>query len=240
MEERVSEAFEVARERDFERLQQLLTRTPEAASFRNEIGTPLLHVTAELNDVRSTELLLEAGADLEAEAAWGQTAFEWAANMGSGETAELLRARGAERLNLWTASALGDLDEVRARCAAGGVEPGVGRTPREGADLSGWPEDTPFLKGDAVSDAFYIACRNGHLEVAKLLREAGAEIEATGYFGATALHWAAINGHAEVVRWLVSEGADPSRRDPKFDGDAPGWAREGGHASLAEELDQEG
>jgi len=32
--------------------------------------------------------------------------------------------------------------------------------------------------------------------------------EADAEFGATALHWAALRGHAEVVRVLISYGAD--------------------------------
>ncbi len=89
------------------------------------------------------------------------------------------------------------------------------------------------MMGDALSDAFYIACRGGHLAVAQLLLEHGADIDAKGHFGATGLHWAALNGHAEVVRWLLERGAALDGRDARFDSTPEGWALETGHAGIA-------
>jgi ankyrin repeat protein len=89
------------------------------------------------------------------------------------------------------------------------------------------------MVGDAVSDAFYIACRSGQLAVAQLLLEHGADIDARGHFGATGLHWAALNGHTEVVRWLLERGAATDECDPRFDSTPEGWALETGHADLA-------
>jgi ankyrin repeat protein len=62
---------------------------------------------------------------------------------------------------------------------------------------------------------------------------AGADIRAKGYFGASALHWAAINGHEEIVRWLVDSGAETELHDPRFESTPGGWARERGHERLA-------
>lgn len=227
--------FEVARNRDRHALSALLSEYPRLASAVDDRGTPLLHVAAELDDGVMVEIILDGGADLEAEAPWGQTAFEWAASMGSQRAAATLLARGAE-LSLWTAAALGMLDEVRGFLANGGPR-AAGRTTGPGADLSGWPEGTAFRKGDAVSDAFYIACRNGVLDVARELHELGADVDAAGYFGATALHWAAHMGWRDVVDWLVEVGANARVRDPKFDATPAGWAREGGHDELARKLE---
>ena len=105
--------------------------------------------------------------------------------------------------------------------------------PAPGADLTGWPLDGPFLTGDVLSDAFYIACRNGHFSVAAFLLERGADVNACGYFGAPALHWAATNGHRDVVEWLLACGADRSILDPHFEASPSGWAREGGYEELA-------
>ena len=54
----------------------------------------------------------------------------------------------------------------------------------------------------------YWACLNGHLEVAKVLLEAGALINHSNCMLATPLHAAASSGHLQVMELLVAEGAD--------------------------------
>jgi ankyrin repeat protein len=54
----------------------------------------------------------------------------------------------------------------------------------------------------------------------------------------TGLHWAAINGHRNVVELLVTRGASRDIRDARYDSTPEGWAREGGHAELAKLLDR--
>ena len=44
--------------------------------------------------------------------------------------------------------------------------------------------------------------------------------------GATALHYAALNGHREIVRLLHETGADINGRDDRFDATPTGWAIE--------------
>eukprot|EP00756_Hemistasia_phaeocysticola_P058964 Hpha_TRINITY_DN35651_c0_g1::TRINITY_DN35651_c0_g1_i1::g.68510::m.68510 len=56
----------------------------------------------------------------------------------------------------------------------------------------------------------HIASSRGHLEVCKLLRTAGADVEARNAYGDAALHCAAAGGHKEVVEWLLDNGADPA------------------------------
>lgn len=222
---------------DVDGLAALLSIDPEGSKRRRPDGTTLLHQAAQAGHIGVIDLLLDAGLDPEVESEWGQTAFEWAANMNQREAALHLRYRGSARADVWLASALGSIDEVASYFDDGRLLPGAGRSPRPGARLDGWPEDGAFRSGDAVSDAFYIACRNGHLEVARFLRARGADVDAVGYFGARAIHWAAGGGHAPVVDWLIAEGADPGERDPKFGGTAAGWAREFGHAELADRLE---
>ena len=62
--------------------------------------------------------------------------------------------------------------------------------------------------------------------------ERGADIHGAGFFGAHPLHWAAGRGQDEIVRFLVSQGADMNARDPKFNGTPFGWAREFNHSST--------
>ena len=232
MAEGVEAAFEAVRSGDVDGLRALLAVDAGLVSARGTAGVTLLHVAAEQDDSQAAELLLDHGVETDAVADWGQTALEWAANVGSDGVAELLIERGAGRHGLWTAAALGRLYEVESTFSGGRVNEGVGRTPGPGADLSKWPLETAFRRGEVVSDAFYIACRRGRLEVARFLLARGADVNARGYFGASALHWAAAEGQEGVVRWLLEQGAEVAESDPHFGSTPAAWAHEGGHHEI--------
>ena len=57
----------------------------------------------------------------------------------------------------------------------------------------------------------YIASQNGHLEVVRLLIDAGADKDKARTDGATPLYIACQNGHLEVVRLLIDAGADKDK-----------------------------
>lgn len=59
----------------------------------------------------------------------------------------------------------------------------------------------------------HIAAREGHLDVAARLLDAGAEIDAGDSDDSTPLHVAALGGQAEMVAFLIERGADIARRD---------------------------
>ena len=55
----------------------------------------------------------------------------------------------------------------------------------------------------------HLAAARGHLEVVRMLVEAGAKKDQqTKDDGSTALHFASARGHLHVVRFLVESGAD--------------------------------
>jgi RNA polymerase sigma-70 factor (ECF subfamily) len=213
---------------------RLLAESSALASAKGEYDKTPLHWAAEKNHREIAELLLDAGADLELKTSWGATALEWAATLGSKDVGRLLLARGARGLNLYTAAGLGLLDEVKAYFATGRPPASAGRGPRHGEEAANIPPDSAVMTGDAVSDAFYIACRNGELAVAQFLLANGADLDTKGYFGATGLHWAAHNGHAGTVRWLIERGANLNLRDTKFNSTPAGWAMENGHRELVQ------
>ncbi|CAK9099458.1 unnamed protein product [Durusdinium trenchii] len=61
---------------------------------------------------------------------------------------------------------------------------------------------------DPTPPPMFVAAERGHLEVVRLLLEAGANQNAARANGTTALKDAARNGHLEVVRLLLEAGAD--------------------------------
>lgn len=75
----------------------------------------------------------------------------------------------------------------------------------------GFNPDQAYLFGNTLlKDAAY----KGHLEVARALIAAGANVNV--HSTTTALNQAAFHGHAEVVRLLLKSGADVNRADEMF------------------------
>jgi len=245
---------------DVTRVRQLLASDTTLANAKGAHNKTPLHWAAEKNDPELAELLVTAGADINAEVSWGMTPLQWAANMGSRDVAKVLLAHGAApQLNMWCAAGLGMLDVVQSfwdSASPSTLKPGAGQTrtrdltPQSGK--SGQPRDPgpgdgkwgkappPEGYAELVSQAFHIAARNGHVEVAKFLLPKGADINCRGFFGAPGLHWAAIRGHKAMVEFLIGHGADLTLRDQQFNSTALGWALEGNQTEIAELLKARG
>jgi ankyrin repeat protein len=70
--------------------------------------------------------------------------------------------------------------------------------------------------GDGGNTALWYAAQGplpGGIEVAKVLVDAGAEVNRQCEHGRTALHMAAAWGHVDIVKFLIEKLADPSIRD---------------------------
>jgi uncharacterized protein len=223
--------LQAVRDGDVPVVRRLLSADPRLVRATDDhLKTPL-HWAAEHDHHEVAKMLLDAGADLEATTSWGATPLDWAATMGSTKVADLLLARGAHGMNFVAAASLGKLDLVRKFLDSGAPLASLAKpAPTEPDDH--WPADSARMKGDVISNAFYGACRNGHTAVAALLLERGANVNAKGVFGGTALHWAAINGHEDTVAFLVAHGADLTIQDSKFDSTPEGWAAEGQHEEI--------
>ena len=91
-----------------------------------------------------------------------------------------------------------------------------------------------MLAEDGVT-ALIIACEEGHLEVARLLCEAGADKDKAMQDGATALILVSASRHLEVARLLCEAGADKDKTTQ--DGaTALIYASQNGHLELAQLL----
>lgn len=67
----------------------------------------------------------------------------------------------------------------------------------------------PDIKTNAGFTALHEACAKGHLEIARILLQYGANHSEAALSGIRPLHEAIENGHIEIVRLLISYGADP-------------------------------
>ncbi len=228
--------LQAVRDGDVSAVKRLLSDDPGLVRATDEnLKTPL-HWAAEHDHHVVAAVLLQAGGDVEAATSWGATPLDWAATMGSTKVADLLLARGAQGMNLVAAASLGKLDLARTFLDSGTPLASLARRAVPAAPNDHWVADSACMRGDVISDAFYGACRNGQTAVAALLLERGADVNAKGVFGATALHWAAINGHKDTVAFLVAQGANLTVRDTKFDSTPAEWAAEGQHDEIRELL----
>ncbi len=64
-----------------------------------------------------------------------------------------------------------------------------------------------------LNDELLTACRKGDLASAQQLLAKGADMETKTPYGQTPLYLAAINGHEDVVRFLLDKGADAEVTD---------------------------
>jgi hypothetical protein len=59
----------------------------------------------------------------------------------------------------------------------------------------------------------YATVKGGHVEIAKLLLEKGADVNARNCSDRTALYVVAERGHVDMAKLLLEKGADPNARD---------------------------
>ena len=126
-----------------------------------------------------------------ARASWNETPIEAATQLARRDIIEYLLGKGAP-LDLFTACVLGRRDLVEAELAR---DPGRARA--RGV------HDLPVL---------YFAAIGAHLDVARLLVASGADVN-DAVPAAAPIHGAVMGRSAEMVSWLLEQGADPSLPD---------------------------
>ena len=186
----------------------------------NEFGSTPLAEAATVGDTAIIEALLEAGAAVDAPGADGQTALMVVARTGNTAAAEALLERGANVIAreawrrqtalMWAAAqsqpAMVKLliehgAEVDARSA-------VNDWPRQ---VSGEPRRMYRPFGGLTPLLF--AAREGCLECARALIDAGADVNLTDPKGVTPLFLAIDNFHFDTAKLLIEEGANPNKWD---------------------------
>ncbi|MEK7264242.1 MAG: DinB family protein [Bacteroidota bacterium] len=213
-----------------EKIKKILQRNPALVHICDKHNKTPLHLAAENNHIEAAQLLLASNAAIEAETSWGMTPLQWAANCGNQEVADLLISTGA-KINLWTASALGKLEDVKSYWK-NEIElfENIGQPSAQHSENDEWQKLLPSESyAEIISDAFYIACRNGNVATAEFLLAKGADINCKGFYGGTGLHWAALNGHCSMVQFLLTHNANTQIKDDEYELTAYEWAKEGAH-----------
>jgi uncharacterized protein len=159
-------------------------------------NTPLM-MAARTGKVDAAKLLLDHGAQVNSKESWGgTTALMWAASERHPEVVKLLVERGADvnAKSSFVPSASGRGFEGTAPVVAKSNQ-----TPEEFA--SGWM--TPLM----------FAAREDDLESARVLIQAGADVNAVGGDGKDALGLALFNGSYDVASLLIDSHANVNHAD---------------------------
>jgi ankyrin repeat protein len=214
----------------------------------NDRGWTPLHAAAYANKPEIAALLIEKGADLDAEAhGAGGTPLIVALFWGHREVADLLGLHSVAPGNLRTAAGLG-IPELVDAC----FKPGGTLTPEARAARgfyrphSGFPDWQPSTDPQEVLDeALVWACKSNRLLVLEQLWRAGAHLNADPYRG-TPLIWAAACNRTETVAWLLDHGANIDQK-ATFGGAAHGqgitalhMAAQNGHLQVVKLLVERG
>jgi ankyrin repeat protein len=185
----------------------------------NAFGETALHAAAENGDVTGVQMLLAAGASVDALNEAGATALYLAAEEGHHDVVNALLEAGAK-------PSTADHE---------------GWTPLHVASSGGHMQVAKLLlnkKADAAvrdkvdgNTPLHMASSQGNDDIVKLLLESKLGVNHQNNLGETALHKAARNGHASVAMTLLAAGADTDLRDTHREEEIDA-ATFGGHTAL--------
>jgi ankyrin repeat protein len=165
--------------------------------------------------VALVETLLEFGAAIEGRGTgkWGSPLMT-ALAFGYSDAAQALARRGARVDNIAAAAGLGRVAEVARLLATADSE--------------------------SRHRALALAAQHGHVEIVRLLLDAGEDPSRYNPEGnhahSTPLHQAALAGHEAVVRLLVERGAGLDLKDKIHHGTPLGWAIHAGQKDIEKYL----
>ena len=207
-----------------------LVKGAAVVDARTGTGATALMLAAGAGNAEIVRTLATAGAGLNlTETAHGQTALMFAASLGRVEAVAALLAAGADAnvrsrvVDLSTVEVPEEVlqDELRqqqnARSAAaknegGASMPAAGATPEAGiAGVS-----RPFKYNELIGKhggltALHFAARQGAADTVRAIVDAGADVNGVSAGDqTTAMLIAAVNGHFDLVSYLLEKGGDPT------------------------------
>src|SRR6185436_4496465 len=160
-------------------------------------GDTALMMAARTGKTSAVSVLIESGANVNAKESWGGTTpLMWAVSENHPDAVKALISAGA------------DVSMRSNYVAAANGRGFEGRTPVSNR-TDGKPEE--FASGWLTP--LMLAAREGHVDVARALLDAGADINAVAGDGKTALAVAIFNGNYDFASLLVDRKADVNKAD---------------------------
>ncbi len=191
----------------------------------SDLDAPL-NLAACFDRVELVQILLAAGARVEATGMHGITALESAIYHASRACADVLATIALVPDVPWVAAGAGRVARLeRFLDGRGGLLPQAYLHRPNPADI-GWLHRLPArdVPADVFDEALVHAAQNERPEAVAWLLDHGADPDAGPYQGCGALHLAAAFGALESVRLLVAAGADIDRPNDYNGDNALGWA----------------
>lgn len=180
-------------------VKQILAADPGAVHQRDDdrFRSLPIHYVANTGNVEILELLLEAGAEIDAGDSDNSTALGAAAMSGNDEIVALLIERGADV----------NIRDRKADCPLSFATYGRDSTVVQllldaGADL--------YFRNPNGETLLHVASQRGVRMLVEHLLDNDADIDARAAGGATPVGYAAMSGHPEIVALLLERGADPN------------------------------
>lgn len=176
---------------------KLLRAKADSNRARSSGETPLM-TCAGNGATEAVTLLLAAGADpSRSETDNGQTALMWAAAGKHTEAVRALAAKGADVRARSKVIAEGDPFVISTNSVFG----------------YNFPQTVHFPKSSGGFTALLFAAQQGEIESARVLLDAGAEVNEATEEDGSALVVAAASGHEPLAMFLLERGANPNSRD---------------------------
>lgn len=194
-----------------EMLQLLIERGGDLDLANNKGWTPLHQASMRSPETGLMDLLLQHGANPQAEAyGSGGTPMACALFHGYHHAASHLAKYGVFPKNLRIAAGVGDISLVDTFFdGQGNLLPAAGRYREFHRIHSGYrPWQFSDSPQEILDEALVYAARNQQFDVLPILLKNGADVNGAPYLGA-ALHYA----NTDISRWLLERGADPNVRD---------------------------
>src|SRR5262245_31052920 len=201
-------------------LVQRLIRAGAKVNVKNDYGASPMSEAAILARADIIEALLKGGADVESPNADGQTALMVVARTSQVDTAKLLLKSGAK---------VNDVEQWRGQTAlmwavAQSQPAMVAELVARGADVNArsivnnWERQVTaepraiYRPAGGLTPLLY-AAREGCVECARTLVDAGADLNLADPEGISPLLMAVINSHWDLAQYLIKKGANPNKWD---------------------------
>jgi ankyrin repeat protein len=196
---------------------KLLLRAGANAKAANRYGVTPLHEASTIGSVSLMEALLKAGADPNAPFGEGETPLMTAARTGNVDAVKMLLTFGASvnakeawrgQTALMWAAAENHADVVKLLIELR-ADVNARSTHYEFPKLTGGNGGIIHDRSEGGLTPLFFAARQGAIESADRLIEAGAELNVTEpQYGFTPMQTAIFNGHYDLAARLVEKGAD--------------------------------